>query len=127
MHSMKHLGVFVLFVAIALVGFGFAPQEKAEKKEAAVSTARTADVYVCPMHPEVKSDKPGECPKCKMQLEKKSTKGEMPTAKKGCSGCCCKGSSKAQGSESSSMKMDCQSDAGHAEHSKMSMKGCCAK
>ncbi|OGS21314.1 MAG: hypothetical protein A3J83_02280 [Elusimicrobia bacterium RIFOXYA2_FULL_40_6] len=27
-------------------------------------------VYTCPMHPEVKSDKPGKCPKCGMFLEK---------------------------------------------------------
>ncbi len=25
--------------------------------------------YTCPMHPEVKSDKPGKCPKCGMNLE----------------------------------------------------------
>lgn len=24
--------------------------------------------YTCPMHPEVKSDKPGSCPKCGMDL-----------------------------------------------------------
>ncbi|MFQ6070303.1 MAG: heavy metal-binding domain-containing protein [Candidatus Aminicenantales bacterium] len=29
------------------------------------------EVYTCPMHPEVKSDKPGKCPKCGMNLEKK--------------------------------------------------------
>lgn len=27
--------------------------------------------YTCPMHPEVISDKPGQCPKCGMDLEKK--------------------------------------------------------
>lgn len=27
-------------------------------------------VYTCPMHPEVRSDKPGDCPKCGMKLEK---------------------------------------------------------
>jgi len=27
--------------------------------------------YTCPMHPEVTSDKPWECPKCGMNLEKK--------------------------------------------------------
>lgn len=26
--------------------------------------------YTCPMHPEVKSDKPGKCPKCGMELVK---------------------------------------------------------
>jgi hypothetical protein len=29
------------------------------------------DVYTCPMHPEVVSDKPSKCPKCGMNLEKK--------------------------------------------------------
>jgi len=28
-------------------------------------------VYTCPMHSEVKSDKPGKCPKCGMNLELK--------------------------------------------------------
>jgi hypothetical protein len=28
-------------------------------------------IYVCPMHPEVQSDKSGKCPKCNMKLEKK--------------------------------------------------------
>lgn len=36
-------------------------QKKAEMKE----------VFTCPMHPEVKSDEPGKCPKCGMKLEKK--------------------------------------------------------
>jgi hypothetical protein len=28
-------------------------------------------VYTCPMHPEVRESKPGKCPKCGMNLEKK--------------------------------------------------------
>ncbi len=28
----------------------------------------TKEVFTCPMHPEVNSDKPGRCPKCDMDL-----------------------------------------------------------
>lgn len=28
----------------------------------------TKEVYTCPMHPEVNSDKPGKCPTCGMDL-----------------------------------------------------------
>jgi hypothetical protein len=34
----------------------------------AASVFQQATVYTCPMHPEVQSSKPGECPKCGMQL-----------------------------------------------------------
>ncbi|MFZ6013895.1 MAG: SPW repeat domain-containing protein [Bacteroidota bacterium] len=33
-------------------------------------------VYTCPMHPEVKSDKPGKCPKCGMDLVKQGKQSE---------------------------------------------------
>lgn len=33
--------------------------------------------YTCPMHPEVVSDEPGRCPKCKMSLVEKGTAQEM--------------------------------------------------
>ena len=32
--------------------------------------------YTCPMHPDVKADKPGKCPKCGMNLEKVEPKTE---------------------------------------------------
>lgn len=40
------------------------PEKYLQKKE------EMKAVYTCPMHPEVKSDEPGECPKCGMKLEK---------------------------------------------------------
>ncbi len=33
--------------------------------------APATEVYTCPMHPEVVSHEPGQCPKCGMHLEKK--------------------------------------------------------
>ena len=47
--------------------------------------------YTCPMHPEVKEDKPGVCPKCGMQLEaidenvKEEGPGEIVSASHGTS------------------------------------------
>ena len=35
----------------------------------AAEPASTAAVYVCPMHPEIRQDAPGNCPKCGMALE----------------------------------------------------------
>ena len=36
-------------------------------------------IYTCPMHPEIISDKPGKCPKCKMNLVKKEVAGAIYT------------------------------------------------
>jgi len=44
-------------------GAGAKPPEAA-----APAVAGEAVVYTCPMHPDVKSDKPGKCPKCGMAL-----------------------------------------------------------
>ena len=35
----------------------------------AASPRSVAQSYTCPMHPEVRQDKPGSCPKCGMALE----------------------------------------------------------
>ena len=35
--------------------------------------------YICPMHDDVTSKKPGKCRKCKMKLEKKRIKAAKPS------------------------------------------------
>ena len=37
--------------------------------------------YTCPHHPEVVSDKPGECPKCHMTLRPKAVSAATPSAR----------------------------------------------
>ena len=62
------------------------PEKYTQKK------AESQAVYTCPMHPEVKSDKPGKCPQCGMNLEKKAMMagtgmhmhGKMEAAEHGC-------------------------------------------
>jgi len=45
-------------------------QETSGKDTLNTNTAKTE--YTCPMHPEVVSDKPGQCPQCGMDLQAKS-------------------------------------------------------
>ena len=48
------------------------PGMKMPKKETGKQTEKV--IYTCVMHPEVKMDKPGKCPKCGMTLVKKTIK-----------------------------------------------------
>lgn len=55
------------FVVLAVGAGGFV----LGRRSAAPSPAAEGSVYHCPMHPQVVSDKPGECPICQMRLVKK--------------------------------------------------------
>lgn len=56
--------IFLLFLASCT-------QEKAKEHDHSAETSKkSADVYSCSMHPNVRSDKPGNCPICGMPLTK---------------------------------------------------------
>lgn len=62
------LGVQFLFALIFLVS---CTQEKPKEHDHAAETKnKAAEVYSCSMHPNVRSDKPGNCPICGMPLTK---------------------------------------------------------
>jgi CopA family copper-resistance protein len=64
----------ILFLTMQLILLiFFVPDIQAQKKQTQV-------IYTCPMHPEVKTDKPGNCPKCGMTLVKKTIKTAQPKA-----------------------------------------------
>lgn len=49
-----------------------ATTEQATAPADSTTAAPATESYACPMHPEEKSDKAGNCSKCGMPLEKKS-------------------------------------------------------
>lgn len=62
----RYLRTFAAF-AFALTLSAAAPAARAAGHDPHKETS-AAVVYTCPMHPEVKSKKKGQCPKCKMDL-----------------------------------------------------------
>jgi len=63
--------------AIALLLFVFVPGVcEAQKRQSTTKPAAESAVYTCPMHPDVKSAKPGKCPRCGMTLRLVNSDGK---------------------------------------------------
>ncbi len=55
--------------AKCLTKFQSSPKEYLEPSVSQPSPAKSGVTYTCPMHPEIRQDAPGSCPKCGMALE----------------------------------------------------------
>jgi hypothetical protein len=81
---MRWASIVIAIVLISLLGLApYTRTLESQEKEYADSASlgqNKNEVYTCPMHPDVKSDKPGKCPKCGMSLVLAEEKGEA-TAK----------------------------------------------
>jgi len=70
--------LLLLVAALALVSaFALA---RARDQDLARAEESSTERYVCPMHPEVVSRVPGECPICRMALERAGAAGKGPPA-----------------------------------------------
>jgi hypothetical protein len=71
------LRILTALLAIALIPAGvslYSAPVHAHPGAQETEPAKPAFHYVCPMHEDVTSKKPGKCRKCKMKLEKKKIK-----------------------------------------------------
>lgn len=67
---MKKTILFLSMAVAALFITSCGNEENTETEQAPTTTAEKVE-YTCPMHPEVITNEPGDCPKCGMTLEKK--------------------------------------------------------
>ncbi len=78
---MRRASFVVAIVLVSSLGLGThlrAWESHDKEKVGSVSHLQhDIEVYTCPMHPDVKSDKPGKCPKCGMTLVLVEEKGEV--------------------------------------------------
>ena len=64
-----------ILIAVLSIGLFSASTVKAqETKQVQIKHEQIGITYTCPMHADVKSDKPGACPKCGMELKKMDMK-----------------------------------------------------
>jgi multidrug efflux pump subunit AcrA (membrane-fusion protein) len=70
------LSLAVMLTAAALV---LSCQKETPKQGGAAATAEKK-LYICPMHPQVTADNPGDCPICGMRLVKKEAEKPKPAA-----------------------------------------------
>lgn len=67
---------FLLLVASLAIGTGCSGRED-QHPDASHEAEAEREVYTCPMHPSVQSDRPGACPVCGMALVKKTVQQEV--------------------------------------------------
>ncbi len=73
----------IILAALAMIFFTIASVQAEDKKhDDGKHQHMDKTTYTCSMHPEIKSDKPGKCPKCGMKMvEKKMDHKKMDMKK----------------------------------------------
>jgi Cu(I)/Ag(I) efflux system membrane fusion protein len=69
--------LFLIAFSILIVGCTKSPTPDAHQQHATLAEQKAEEYYTCPMHPSVRSDKPGACPVCGMALVKKTAQKNL--------------------------------------------------
>jgi membrane fusion protein, copper/silver efflux system len=73
------VAVTALLVTAFLMGRSFGPRPPRPAATEMATAGLTRQLYQCPMHPQIVSDKPGKCPICGMNLERVEEAPTTPT------------------------------------------------
>jgi len=74
----KKFLIIIIVAVVLLISNGIFIYLYMNKDKSPQATDK-AELYVCPMHPQIQSDHPGICPICHMELVLKSTKDSLST------------------------------------------------
>jgi Cu(I)/Ag(I) efflux system membrane fusion protein len=78
----------ILIIALAAALGAGAMWSAQHRLQSTTAGDRKILYYTCPMHPSVKSDKPGNCPECGMSLRPVYADATGTNAAPSSSGCC---------------------------------------
>ena len=79
---MKQIIAVIVFAASVAGLFGCG-KVTAHRSDTARESAHASTVYACPMHPDQRSNHPGDCPICGMHLEPQPGGGEAAVRTQG--------------------------------------------
>lgn len=68
--KVKKIIAVLAIVVVGLTTMNAQEMDHSKMKKNTTEMNEMKAMYTCPMHADVKSDKPGECPKCGMELKK---------------------------------------------------------
>jgi Cu(I)/Ag(I) efflux system membrane fusion protein len=70
--------ISLAIITISMVIVFSSCSDSAPKNSVSESNTNEKATYTCTMHPEIKRDKPGKCPKCGMELVKMNSHVTVP-------------------------------------------------
>lgn len=76
---MKTYALFLILLMAAVAGCTNTPSKDESSDGHDHASAQAEEYYTCPMHPSVRSDRPGACPVCNMALVKKTAQKDLNT------------------------------------------------